>query len=71
METISQSAPRLTNRQKLMNKAWNQRALFFMLLTCVVLVGIFYYAPMYGWLMAAIITVSVRNVQRNCLLIIM
>ena len=52
METISQSAPRLTNRQKLMNKAWNQRTLFFMLLPCVVLVGIFYYAPMYGWLMA-------------------
>lgn len=37
---------------KLLRKAWSQRTLFLMLLPCVVLVAIFYYGPMYGWLMA-------------------
>ena len=52
MKENSQASLRLTQRQKLMNKIWNQRALFLMLLPCVVLVAIFYYGPMYGWLMA-------------------
>ena len=52
MKTISDTSQRLTPSQKLVNKIWNQRALFLMLLPCVVLVAIFYYGPMYGWLMA-------------------
>ncbi|MBQ8833447.1 MAG: sugar ABC transporter permease [Oscillospiraceae bacterium] len=38
--------------QKLLRKAWSQRTLFAMVIPCIVLVAIFYYAPLYGWLMA-------------------
>lgn len=36
----------------LLRKAWSQRALFTMVIPCIILVAIFYCGPMYGWLMA-------------------
>ncbi len=46
---------KLERRQKnanLLRKTWNQRELFAMAIPCIVLVAIFYYGPLYGWLMA-------------------
>lgn len=43
------------NRQKranLLRKAGMQRELFAMAIPCIILVAIFYYGPLYGWLMA-------------------
>ena len=39
-------------QRTLLKKAWSQRTLFLMVLPCILLVAIFYYGPMYGWLMA-------------------
>lgn len=36
----------------LMQKAWSQRELFLMAIPCIILVCVFYYGPLYGWLMA-------------------
>lgn len=40
------------DRKTLMQKAWSQRELFLMAIPCIVLVCVFYYGPLYGWLMA-------------------
>lgn len=49
-ETDRSSPPSRVNT--LLRKAWSQRMLLLMVLPCVILVLIFYYGPMYGWLMA-------------------
>lgn len=36
----------------LLRKVWSQRMLLLMVFPCVILVAVFYYGPMYGWLMA-------------------
>lgn len=38
--------------EKGVRKAWGQRELFLMVIPSVILVAIFFYGPLYGWLMA-------------------
>lgn len=39
-------------RSNLLRKARNQKELFAMAIPCILLVAVFYYGPLYGWLMA-------------------
>ena len=44
--------PKKRKKGDLRRKLWSQRELFLMVIPCIVLVCIFYYGPLYGWLMA-------------------
>ena len=44
--------PKKCKKGDLRRKLWSQRELFLMVIPCIVLVCIFYYGPLYGWLMA-------------------
>ena len=46
------AAARKLQATTLLRKAKNQKALFAMAIPCILLVAIFYYGPLYGWLMA-------------------
>ncbi|MBQ8621118.1 MAG: sugar ABC transporter permease [Oscillospiraceae bacterium] len=46
------AADRKLRTSTLLRKAKNQKALFAMAIPCIILIAIFYYGPLYGWLMA-------------------
>ncbi len=46
------AAARKLQTSALLRKAKNQKALFAMAIPCILLIVIFYYGPLYGWLMA-------------------
>ena len=45
-------AEQALRRSTLLRKAKSQKVLFAMAIPCIILVAIFYYGPLYGWLMA-------------------
>ena len=51
-ERVLQREQRRRDRARWCDKARNQKALFAMVIPCVILVAIFYYGPLYGWLTA-------------------
>ncbi len=48
----AKSEARKARTSVLLRKAKHQKALFAMAIPCIILVAIFYYGPLYGWLMA-------------------